>query len=137
MVDAERVEARIQRLEETIERLERVRTRGEDAYLADAELRAMTERWLQLAIQVCTDLGAQVAMEQSAPPPSSYADIFKILGQKGILPDELAARLGDAARQRNLLVHLYMEVDDRAVFASLAHLDDLRQFATAVQRLID
>jgi uncharacterized protein YutE (UPF0331/DUF86 family) len=37
--------------------------------------------------------------------------------------------MGDAARQRNLLVHLYMEVDDSAVFASLMYLDDLRQFA--------
>lgn len=129
MVDADRAEARLERLEELIERLEGVRKKGEDAYLGDAELRAMTERWLEIAIQVCIDLGTQVVMEQSAPAPSNYADIFKTLGQKGLLSEELAGRLGDAARQRNLLVHLYMEVDDRAVFASLAFLDDLRQFA--------
>jgi hypothetical protein len=28
-----------------------------------------------------------------------------------------------------------MEIDDRSVFASLAHLDDLREFATSVERL--
>lgn len=133
MVDADRAEARIERLEELIERLERVRKKGEDAYLGDAELRAMTERWLEIAIQVCIDLGTQVVMEQSAPAPSNYADIFKILGQKGLLSEELAGRLGNAARQHNLLVHLYMEVDDRAVFASLAFLDDLRQFAVFAQ----
>jgi uncharacterized protein YutE (UPF0331/DUF86 family) len=137
LVDAERVEARIERLEETIERLEGVRTRGEDAYLGDPELRAMTERWLQIAIQACLDLGAQIVSEQSAPPPSSYADVFKALGEKGILPEELASRLGDAARQRNLLVHLYMEIDDRAVFASLQWLDDFRQFAATIEGLID
>jgi uncharacterized protein YutE (UPF0331/DUF86 family) len=133
LVDADRAEARIERLEELIERLEGVRKKGEDAYLGDAELRAMTERWLEIAIQVCIDLGTQVVMEQSAPAPSNYADIFKILGQKGLLSEELAGRLGNAARQRNLLVHLYMEVDDRAVFASLAFLDDLRQFAVFAQ----
>lgn len=133
MVDADRAEARIERLEELIERLEGVRERGEDAYLGDAELRAMTERWLEIAIQVCIDLGTQIVMELSAPAPSNYADIFKILGQKGLLSKELAGRLGNAARQRNLLVHLYMEVDDRAVFASLAFLDDLRQFAVFAQ----
>jgi uncharacterized protein YutE (UPF0331/DUF86 family) len=47
----------------------------------------------------------------------------------------LALRLGNAARQRNLIVHLYMEIDDRAVFASLTYLDDLREFATTVERL--
>lgn len=51
--------------------------------------------------------------------------------------DQVEARLGNAARQRNLLAHLYMEIDDRAVFASLAYLDDLREFATAVEQLAD
>jgi uncharacterized protein YutE (UPF0331/DUF86 family) len=136
LVDADRAEARLQQLEETVERLEAVRERGEDTYLVDPELRAMTERWLQLAIQICIDLGTQLVMEQSAPPPSNYADVFKILGQKGVLSDELATRLGDAARQRNLLIHLYMEVDDRAVFASLAWLDDLRQFAAKAEEML-
>jgi uncharacterized protein YutE (UPF0331/DUF86 family) len=133
LVDADRAEARIARLEELIERLETVHGKGVDVYLGDVELRAMTERWLEVALQVCIDLGTQVVMEQSAPAPSSYAEIFETLGQKGLLSEELASRLGDAARQRNLLVHLYMEVDDRAVFASLAFLDDLREFAAFAQ----
>jgi len=28
-----------------------------------------------------------------------------------------------------------MEIDDRSVFASLAHLDDLREFAASLERL--
>jgi uncharacterized protein YutE (UPF0331/DUF86 family) len=137
LVDVDRVEARIQRLEEMVERLDGVRQSGEDAYLADPQQRAATERWLQLAIQICIDLATQVVSEQSARPPSDYADVFKILGEKDVIPADLALRLGDAARQRNLIVHLYMEIDDRAVFASLAFLDDLREFATAVERLAE
>ncbi len=120
-----------------LERLEDVRSAGAEAYLADAQTRFATERLLQLSIQICIDLAAQLVSEQSAPPPSSYSDVFKILGDKGVLSVELAERLGNAARQRNLLVHLYMEIDDRAVFASLAFLDDLREFATAVGRLAE
>lgn len=128
MVDADRVAVRLERLEELIERLEEVREGGEDAYLADPRLRAMTERLLEVAVQICIDLGTQVVMERSAPPPSSYADIFRILGERDLLPKDLADRLGAAARQRNLLAHLYLEIDDPAVFAFLAHLDDLRRF---------
>lgn len=137
MVDVDRVEARIQRLEEMIERLDEVRREGVDAYLADAQQRAATERWLQLAIQICIDLATQVVTEQSARPPSDYADVFRILGEREIIPTDLALRLGNAAKQRNLIVHLYMEIEDRAVFASLAYLDDLREFATTVERLAD
>lgn len=135
MVDVERIEARLERLEEMLERLDEVRGAGEEAYLADPRQRLATERLLQLSIQICIDLGAQVVSEQSAPPPSSYSDVFEILGKKGVLPTDVAERLGSAARQRNLLVHLYMEVDDKAVFASLAYLDDLREFAQTVERL--
>lgn len=103
MVDDRRAEARLQRLEETIERL---------------------------------DLGAQIVAELSAPAPTDYAGIFKILADKGHLSADLAGRMGDAARQRNLLVHLYMEVDDSAVFDSLTYLDDLRQFAAFAQQRI-
>jgi uncharacterized protein YutE (UPF0331/DUF86 family) len=135
LVDADRVEARVQRLEELIERLDEVRQAGEDAYLANEEQRAATERWLQVAVQICIDLGTQLVSEQSARPPSDYADVFTILGQKSVISSELAERLSDAAKQRNLIVHLYLEIDDRTVFASLAHLDDLREFASSVERL--
>lgn len=134
MVDAERVEDRLERLEAMLEQLDEVRDGGEEAYLADARLRLATERLLQVSIQICIDLAAQVVSEQSVAPPSSYSDVFKVLGDKGVISPEIAARLGNAARQRNLLVHLYMEIDDRAVFASLAFLDDLREFATIVGR---
>jgi uncharacterized protein YutE (UPF0331/DUF86 family) len=137
LVDAEQVENRLERLEAMLERLEEIRGVGEEAYLADAQQRLATERLLQLSIQICIDLAAQVVSEQSAPPPSSYSDVFKILGDKGVISAEIAERLGNAARQRNLLVHLYMEVDDKAVFASLAFLDDLREFATIVGRLAE
>ena len=137
LVDAEQVENRLERLEAMLERLEEIRGAGEEAYLADAQQRLATERLLQLSIQICIDLAAQVVSEQSAPPPSSYSDLFKILGDKDVISAEIAERLGNAARQRNLLVHLYMEIDDKAVFASLAFLDDLREFATIVGRLAE
>jgi len=127
----------VQRLEELIERLEEVRKAGEGAYLDNERQRAATERWLQIAVQICIDLGAQLVTEQSARPPSDYAEVFKILGEKGVIPSEVAQRLANAAKQRNLIVHLYMELDDRSVFASLAHLDDLREFAASVERLAD
>jgi uncharacterized protein YutE (UPF0331/DUF86 family) len=137
LVDASRVEARIQRLEELIERLDEVRRVGEEAYLANDQQRAATERWLQVAVQICIDLGTQLVTEQSARPPSDYAEVFEILGEKGVIPSDLAQRLADAAKQRNLIVHLYLEIDDRFVFASLAHLDDLREFAACLERLAD
>lgn len=137
MVDAERIGARLDRLERLVERLEEVRSGGEDAYLVDDRTRAMAERWLQLAIQSCIDVGAQMTSELSVDPPSEYAGVFRALAAAGHLPPDLAERLAGAAGLRNILVHMYLDLDDREVFRSLGRLDDLREFARIAQELAD
>jgi uncharacterized protein YutE (UPF0331/DUF86 family) len=137
LVDRESVIARLGRLGRLIEQLERTRARGTDVYLSDDDLRAATERRLQLAEQICIDIGAHLLSELNARPPADYADIFISLAEAGQLDGELAKRMVQAARQRNVLVHSYLEVDDHKVLESLEHLDDLRAFAAAVQELVD
>lgn len=137
MVDADRIGTRLDRLERLLERLEEIRSGGEEAYLADDRTRAMAERWLQLAIQACIDIGAQLVSELSVDPPSDYGGVFRSLGAAGHLDQDLAERLARAAGQRNVLVHMYLDLDDREVFASLGRLDDLRAFAQAAQQLAD
>jgi uncharacterized protein YutE (UPF0331/DUF86 family) len=137
LVDAEQVRERLLRLERLVERLETVRGRGERAYLADEGIRLQTERALQVAEQIAIDLAAQLVTELPVDPPSEYAGLFLALADAGTLPGVLAARLADAARQRNLLVHIYMDIDDRKVFASLERVDDLRAFAAAVAAIAD
>ncbi|MDX6654502.1 MAG: hypothetical protein QOH18_1212, partial [Solirubrobacterales bacterium] len=119
MVDAERVGVRLRRLEELLERLTAVREEGETSYLSHPDVRAATERRLEVAVQICIDLGAQLVTEQSVKAPDSYAAVFTAMAEAGLLSAELAQRMGAAARQRNLLTHLYLEIDDRMVFASL------------------
>jgi uncharacterized protein YutE (UPF0331/DUF86 family) len=137
LVDGETISARLERLEHFLERLEAVHDAGEDAYLGDADVRAMSERLLHLSIQVCIDVGAQLAAELSVEAPADYASVFTNLAASGHLDPGLADRLAAAARQRNLLIHLYLDIDDREVFSSLGRLDDLRSFAEVVQRFAD
>lgn len=137
MVDPETVAERLARLGQLIAQLEQVSIRGIDVYRADDDLRAATERRLQLAVQICIDVGAHLLSETNARPPGDYADIFTSLAESGPLDAGLAARMAQSARQRKLLVHSYLQVDDAKVFESLGHLDDLRAFAAAVQRILD
>lgn len=137
MVDHESVIARLARLAELIGQLERTRAAGPQVYRSNADLRAATERRLQLAEQLCIDIGAHLVSELNARPPSDYADLFRSLADAGELDSGLAERMVQAARQRNVLVHSYLEVDDGKVLESLEHLDDLRSFARAVQQILD
>ena len=137
MVDGDRIGERLDRLHHLVGSLDEVRAGGEGAYLADETLRAATERRLQMAIQICIDVGAQLGSELSLPTAHDYAGVFSALAGAGHLTEELADRLTEAAKLRNLLVHVYLDVDDRKVFAALDRLDDLRELAQVVQRLAD
>ena len=79
MVDGETQLARLQRLERLIDQLERVRAGGESAYLADEDLRMMSERRLELAIQICIDIGAHLVSELSARAPGDYAVVERLV----------------------------------------------------------
>ena len=137
MVDPERAAARLKRLEKLIEDLDEIRTQGEANYLAEHRVRMAAERQLELAVQICIDIGTQLVMERSVRAPESYADVFRAMVEADLLPGDLADRLSEAAKQRNLLVHLYIEIDDKLVFESLESLDDLRQFGEIVGSEID
>ena len=97
MVDVERIGSRLDRLEHLIELLDEVRAGGVEAYVRDERLRAMTERWLQLAIQTCIDLGAQLVSELSVEPPADYAGVFRSLAHGGYL-EPISARLSPLLR---------------------------------------
>lgn len=134
MVDPDRILDRLARLDRLLALLETVVTQGESAYQDDLKTRLQAERALQLAIQICIDIGAHLIAELSLDAPSDYRGVFRSLEAAEIIEPQLATRLGDAAGLRNLLVHGYADLDDSAVWESLGRLDDLRAFAAVAAR---
>jgi len=137
LVDRERVFARIQRVEELVGVLEGVRQGGKERLLADRHVQLETERALQVAIQACIDIGAQLVVERGLPVPNDYRGTFERLEKAGILDSRLARQLGNAAGLRNILVHGYIDVDLERLWSSLTELDDLRAFCAAVGLLLE
>lgn len=86
------------------------------------------ERILELLVQVALDIVAHLLAE-AGTTASSYRAAFELAGKSGILPVHLAGRLANAAGPRNVLVHLYEDVDYEIVAASIQPaLDDFGAF---------
>lgn len=128
MVDRATIEARAARVERLLERLSHIEAAGREAFLADERVQLEAERGLQVSIQACIDSGAHLVAGLGLGAPEDYGDVFERLARAGGLPRELADRLKEAARQRNLLVHLYLDIDPELVWKSLEEAGVLRDF---------
>lgn len=133
MVDAEAVGRRLRRLDDTVRLLRQLGDRPREEFIGDPIARAAAERLLQTAIQIVLDLGAHVLTDRGVVNWEEYRQIPELLAREGIIPSELAGRLARAAGQRNILVHLYLDVDPALVHETLGdELDVFSAFAEAV-----
>jgi uncharacterized protein YutE (UPF0331/DUF86 family) len=68
------------------------------------------ERLFELLVMVATDVLFHELAELGLTP-DSYRGAFRLAGEQGLLPTELADRLQQAASMRNVIVHLYQDID--------------------------
>ncbi len=103
--------------------------------LSRVELLAMRYAVIQLveaSASICVHL-----LENLGERPLGYPDCFIRMGERRILPRELASRLAAAARLRNLLVHRYWEISDLRVYESVKKgLSDFNEFISHMRALM-
>lgn len=104
-----------------------------DEFVSTFFLHAAAERGFQVAIQSALDIGAILLSEAGTDTPTEYRDIFPKLTEIGVLPESLATRLVAMAKFRNVLVHLYLEIEVERLYQYIQHnLEDFDEFATHV-----
>ena len=101
-----------------------------------------TERFLQLAIESCINIGnpliALYQFTKSVSTPATYADIFTELGRLGVVEHEFMQRLIKMAGFRNRLVHLYWEIDYETLYGYLQNnLNDFKWFQKCVVEFLN
>ena len=80
---------------------------------------------IEAALSICNHINAKI----SKKVPETYADCFIILGDSGVISSELAERLAKMAKFRNMLIHIYWEIDDARVYDIINEdLNDLRMY---------
>ena len=114
-----------------------IRQRNYADFEKDAILRGGSERFLQLAIESCLNIGNRlISLEQFNKPtdtPETYADIFLQLKNLGVIDGPFCDRLVKMAKFRNRLVHLYWEVDKKRVYEIIQNnLDDFKLFEQSI-----
>lgn len=131
MVDSRRVGRILRRVSEDLALL-RTYASASAALLDDAPRLGHTKYLFVTAIEGCIDVAQHVCASETWGPPASNADAVRILARHGVIDEELGVTVAAAVGFRNVLVHLYTDVDDKRVVAHLDHLGELERFVAEV-----
>lgn len=131
MVDADRVARLLRSITDDLTVLRAEAGSGPDRRADPLWMRGIKYVFVT-AIEACVDVAQHVCSSEGWGPPKDNADAVRALGRHGMLDAELADRVARAVGFRNVLVHDYVDVDDRVVLARLEDPSDLTDFVAAV-----
>lgn len=135
MVDKVLVAARVAAVRDAVTRIREVLPLDLATFLRDRTAREIVVLNLFVALQDCVSLAVHWLSDQGAEVPQTYGEVFRRLGEQGVLPVELAGRLAAASGFRNLIAHQYGALDWARVHAIASErLDDLLEFCDELAR---
>ena len=116
MVDKELFSRKISHLSSYISELQNAKDINWKKYTSDSRTRAFVERYLHLAIEEVFDIANHLVSFCRWREPTGYRDLFSVLHEQGIIPDNKLSTFQNMASFRNMLVHHYEKIDDEVVF---------------------
>ena len=115
-----------------------IKKRNHEDFLKDPILQGSAERFLQLAIESCLNIGNRMLslfqFEKPTDTPETYADIFIQLKNLGVIDNSLCNRLVKMAKFRNRLVHLYWEIEKDKLYEIIQ--DNLKDFSIFQKKVL-
>ena len=136
-VDPVVVRRRLRAMERSLRILRSLRARGRDAFLTDEIVQDRAERHAQLLAQACADIALHILAGTGTAAPETYAEALSALAAGAVIPGPLGARLAEAVRLRNILVHGYLDIDHGRLFDELDWIESTEEFALAVEHWLE
>lgn len=136
MVDAERLARVLTRIRQDLATLRRYADADRGELLADEVRPGTSSTCSSPCWRAASTPPSTSGASEGYGPPDSNADAMHVLARNGILPDRLADTWPRGSL-RNVLVHLYADVDDARVVAHLDRLDDVERYVAALAALLE
>lgn len=129
---------RLQKIRENLGLLRSAAKEPFDKFVSDDMLHSATEYALQVSIQAVVDICAYLVKMAQVKMPDEYRDLAAMASRLGVFPKEFAENVVGMIGMRNVLVHMYLDVDLSKVYHILQdHLDDFNEFAKYVDAYLE
>jgi len=128
---------RVERFKRAVLRLVKVREMSKEEFLSNPLVIDATERNFQVAIEALLDVGSFIISKKGWPTPSRYQEIGRELADQGVLTLEEGKRLSSMAGLRNILVHVYAQVDHERLYSLLWRVEELEEIMRKLLNYIE
>ena|SRR3989338_7099042 len=130
-IDKEKVIIQLGRLQDHISKLEELKKQMKAKEQEDILISA-GERYLQLAIEDCLNIGNHIISGKGFKRADTYKEVFAILKEEKIISEKLGEAMMRLASFRNRLVHIYWEVTKDDIIEKLKDTDVFRKYAKEI-----
>lgn len=116
MVDEQLMSNKLSKLKSYVDELNKAEDITWGKYRSDVRTRAFVERYLHLAIEEVMDIGNHIISFYQWREPDSFRDIFQVLTENNVMPEQDLKAFQNMASFRNMLVHRYEKIEDEVVY---------------------
>jgi len=134
-IDPHKLRRLLGKMDEAVSRLKSLPLGTEEEFLAEEnwQNRALVEHFLRIAIESAMDVGRHIVVRKGLGVPEEYKEVARLLRDQGIVDRLLGDRLIAMAGMRNILVHLYWDIDYRRLYQVVTtRLSDFDEYAKAL-----
>ncbi len=134
-IDMEVIEGKLDIIDRNLRFLEDFKPFSPDQFVENYRDVQAAKYSLLEAMEACIDIANYIISVKGFRRAEEYSEMFRVLREEGVIGKEVATKLEDMARFRNLLVHRYGEVDNRRVLEIIKHnLKDIREFEKEIEK---
>jgi uncharacterized protein YutE (UPF0331/DUF86 family) len=138
MIDKDLIYRKLSRLNMYLDRLSPLAQKSFDQYLSNPMFKDSAERLIQLIVECASDINGHVVVESGKRPPEDYTSSFVRAAEVGLISRELADRIKGSGGMRNILVHEYMEIDDKKVYETIpVAIKDYKEYIKQVNKFLE
>jgi uncharacterized protein YutE (UPF0331/DUF86 family) len=136
-LEREVIEGKFDIIDRNLRFLEGYKTMSPDQFVESyKDVQAAKYSILEI-MEACIDIANYIIAVKGFRRAEECSEMFRVLKEERVIGKELAAKLGDMARFRNLLVHRYGEVDNRKLLEIIKHsLNNIEEFEREIAKFV-
>ena len=122
---------------ESLRKLTRLSKLSEDEFLGHYEKIDTAKYNFIVAIEAIIDICNRIISKRQLGFPQDYSDVIKLMGQEGVLQEDLVKRLIEMVKFRNMLVHVYWKIENERLYKYLQeNSGDFEAFEEAIRKYL-